>query len=216
MPLGRCGTAAPSARMSCSPPAIAARSSFARSNELASVAFPAISTGVYPLSRRTRRRKLRSPTDVESAAGGAHADPRHLLLLFRGQRRAASGGTGSLWQPLCRLTRAATLPAEFGGVQMNSRRLRRALGCWRADAGGSAAGPRRRHFRYSRRRAFQQGQACEDHRVLQERGGDRQDRRRQRPDPAARQAGLSRNLRRPGRGVQDADHRTRPSSACLR
>ena len=35
------------ARMNCSPPAIAARSSFARSNGLASVAFPAISTGVY-------------------------------------------------------------------------------------------------------------------------------------------------------------------------
>ena len=43
---------------------------------------------------------------------------------------------------------------------------------------------------------------------LEEHGvGHREDRRRERPDPAARQADLSRNLRRAGRGVQDADHR---------
>ena len=91
---------------------------------------------------------------------------------------------------------------------MNSRRtmLRRALGPLAAlMLLAVAAGPRRRHLRYSRRRAFQPGQACEDHRVLHERGRDRQDRRRERPDPAARQAGLSRNLRRAGRRDQGAD-----------
>src|SRR5439155_10755358 len=88
---------------------------------------------------------------------------------------------------------------EFGSVAACTR-------LWRADAGGRAAGPRRRHLRYSRRSAFQSGQACEDNRVLQERGGDRQGRGRKCPDPAARQGGLSRDLRRAGRGVKDADH----------
>ncbi len=47
MPSGRSGTAAVSARTNCSPPAIAARSNCAQANALSSLAFPAISTGVY-------------------------------------------------------------------------------------------------------------------------------------------------------------------------
>ena len=55
---------------------------------------------------------------------------------------------------------------------------------------------RGRHFRHSRRRAFQSAKAREDRRFLPERSRDRQDSRRDPADRAARQAGLSPVLRR--------------------
>ena len=79
---------------------------------LASVAFPAISTGIYrfPADRaagiavRDRRR---------CAAGGALVGAGHLLLLLRCQRAVASGGIG---QPL-----AALVPTD--GRPLHSRRV---------------------------------------------------------------------------------------------
>src|SRR6266699_1615369 len=84
----------------------------------------------------------------------------------------------SLSAALVRTDAWVTLPFEFrrGSNEFTCIAARARL--WCVDAGGNAAGPRRRHFRYSRRSAFQSGQACEDNRVLQERGGDREDRRR--------------------------------------
>ncbi len=54
---------------------------------------------------------------------------------------------------------------------------------------------------------FNKDKLAQGRRVLQERGSDRQDLRRDRPDPAARQARLSRVLRRAGRRQQGADDR---------
>ena len=64
-----------------------------------------------------------------------------------------------------------------------------------------------RHLRYSRRRAFQPAKTGENRRVLQQRSRDGKNSRRDRADPAARQAGLSRIFRRARRRDQAADDR---------
>ena len=84
---------------------------------LASVAFPAISTGIYRFPAE-RAAGIAVATVADSAAIGALGDPRCLLLLLPGQRPVARRGRGGPWPPLRRLTRTATLPGEFrGGVQ---------------------------------------------------------------------------------------------------
>ena len=76
----RCGTAASRTRTSCSPRATARRSTLAAEHGLGSIAFPAISTGVYrfPLDRAAR---IAVGTVVkELAAADAPADLQRVVF----------------------------------------------------------------------------------------------------------------------------------------
>ena len=73
------------ARTSCWRPAIAARIELCQAHGLASIAFPAISTGVYRFPA-DRAANIAVTTTVDALAVGAGRDPRHLLLLFARQR----------------------------------------------------------------------------------------------------------------------------------
>ena len=83
-----------------------------QSHGLASVAFPAISTGVYRFpADRAARIAVAATVDALAAAPGAHAH--HLLLLFRGQRPAACAGAARTLAALVPIEPAATLAARI-------------------------------------------------------------------------------------------------------
>ena len=112
-------------------------------------------------------------------------------------------------QPLCLMTRSVHSAGHVPGRGYEFTLRLRALVCGAlVSLGAIVARARRRHLtRFRPARISIQDKLAQDHRVLQERGRDRQDRRRDRADQAARQARLPRILRRAGRGEQGADHR---------
>ncbi len=91
---------------------------------------------------------------------------------------------------------------------MNSRHALRSLisGALLAIAAAASASARR-HLRYARRRAFQPAKTRARRRISPRPGRERQDPGRDPPDRAARQAGLSRVLRRARCRDQAADDR---------
>jgi CubicO group peptidase (beta-lactamase class C family) len=123
-------------------------------HSLVSVAFPAISTGIY-----------RFPTEraagiaVQTVVGTLAAAPTLAQVIFccfsDASAQLHQAALDTFGQPLCRLT----------GRPLHSRRVREGFhefinmfaraGLRRADACHAVVRPRRRHFRYSRRRAFQ-------------------------------------------------------------
>ena len=87
-----------------------------QANSLASVAFPAISTGVYRFPA-DRAAGYRGRNGCRCAGRGARVDQRDLLLLLRDSARLHEAALARLRQPLCRLTPPLHSPAEFrGGV----------------------------------------------------------------------------------------------------
>ena len=96
---------------------------------LASIAFPAISTGVYRFPA-DRAANIAVATTVDALAAAPAVEPCRLLLLFAA---TAPGCMNRHWPPsaaLVPIDAAATLLGEFReGVPMNSRQLLGALAC---------------------------------------------------------------------------------------
>ena len=78
---------------------------------LASVAFPAISTGIYRFP--AERAAGIAVATVVDALPAAPSLTRVIFCCFSGASGSCIRRPWNLWQPLCRLTAAATLPGEF-------------------------------------------------------------------------------------------------------
>ncbi len=103
-----------------------------RKHELTSVAFPAISTGIFRFPCRPGRRYCH-PHDDRSAADGTIGHPRGFLLLLGAECQCSRRGTRAARQPLCRLIAVSTLRPPCSGRGYDFTFWTACVRVWRTD-----------------------------------------------------------------------------------